>query len=522
MARNDDALLQDTLEQALLSPAASHGWHRLLAQYLATADAGLRQQAVERLLTARLEPGVACYLAATFLATATRNPAFVAEAGRQVQAIVPFHVDRQMGYLAYEWFRLLQETRDRAGFMAQLRTAQFPSILRGLGRHLCEATPLRPGPRPIERLRKVALVVPFLGAARHTPTAMALSQAQLLIDNGLETRLFACQELRVTDMHHFRGDAGGVDLALPDMTQWPSLMPRGLSVSICDDRYSMLRRWKDMLQQLADFDPDLVMLVGLYSPLLAPLFETRPVLGLSVHSVPPLAPVDVWLSADPALAGQAASPWAPEMPAGWGWHHPYRIRRLPATPPLPRLALGLEQDAVVLVTTGFRLKEEIRGAWAEAMLALLRQCPNVVWLLVGGAGELPAALSRAPAGQVRTLAARTDLASVYAHCDIYVNPPRMGGGLSVGEAMAEALPIVAYTESDGGNKIGPEALPDDQSYFARLAVLLREPGLRRQAGAAMEERFALELDVERSGPSLQAACELALERARQRLSPGSS
>jgi len=229
-----------------------------------------------------------------------------------------------------------------------------------------------------------------------------------------------------------------------------------------------------------------------------------------------MAPMDAWLTAHQELANQGSSVWGPDLPDAWGFYHPYRIALKPAGAPLARKDIGLPAHARVLVTAGHRLPHEINGDWAARMMELLRQHPDVVWLLAGGSGTLPPALEDAPQQQLRILPNHPDLRSVYRCCDIYVNPPRMGGGFSVAEAMAESLPVVTYGDSDGGHKVGAAAVAGDDDYFALLLSLMRDVGVRQRTGAAMRAHFTNTLDVRQSGPSLMAACNLTLDRYRQR------
>ena len=184
---------------------------------------------------------------------------------------------------------------------------------------------------------------------------------------------------------------------------------------------------------------------------------------------------------------------------------------------LTRAALGLDDRAVVWITAGFRLKREIEGVWASRMLQLMARHPQVVWLLVGGEGKLPQALLQAAPERVRALATRKDLSGILRICDIYANPPRMGGGLSVAEAMAEGLAVVSLAGSDGGDKAGELALPDLDAYMERLAALTQDPGLRNEMGQALRRRFDERFDLEASGPALLAACRQAADLARARL-----
>ncbi len=146
------------------------------------------------------------------------------------------------------------------------------------------------------------------------------------------------------------------------------------------------------------------------------------------------------------------------------------------------------------------------------MLTLLLLHPQVVWMLVGGNGGLPAALAAAPAPQLRLVGHQSDLRSLMRCADVYVNPARIGGGFSVAEAMAEGLPTLTLADSDGGDKLGPFAAEDMDGYFAQLEALLADGSLRTQRGAQLRQRFQEVLDIERSGPSLLMACELARQR----------
>jgi len=512
-------LLSDSLDQLIVNPTASHSWH-YMAELYHEADPDLRMSALQFLLKHIPAEGIAGFFRATFLAAETADPACLAEAARIVQAIEPLDPGRLATFLGFEWARALYKSSDRPGFIQALRHARLHEITNRLGQYLSNGSGVRPVARDITKLGKVALVIPHISNAGHTPTAMALSRARLLIEHGIEVHLFACQELKVPQMAHYMGHREELLIPAPDTRQLRSIIPSTLTVTLGDERFSLMRRWTDMLKQIAAFDPDLVLFVGLYSPLVTPLYETRPVVGLCVHSVSPMAPVDVWLTAHRELADQCSREWGPDLPDAWGCYHPYRVELKPTGIPVARKDIGLPERARVLVTVGQRLPHEINGAWAVRMVELLRQHPDVLWLLVGGSGALPPALENAPLQQIRILPTHPDLRSVYRCCDIYVNPPRMGGGFSVAEAMAESLPVVAYVDSDGGHKVGAAAVNSDDDYFTLLRSLIRGPGLRARTGAAMHAHFANTLDVTQSGPSLLTAFDLALERYRQRTSRG--
>ncbi len=505
-------LLRDATAQTIASPGASHCWHRLKDCYLQVSDDLIKKALVEDLLAQTPNDGTAGFLRATWLASMLHDDAYLAEAGRTLQNIVPFDPDRLTAFLVFAWSCILSHAHDRAAFAQAVRDASFPEILHKLGQHLALQTTARPPARKIERVQKIAIVTPYLSDYPHAPTAMVLHQARILIEQGVQVALFSCLDLAVPGMAQFLGARESTTMAAFDAAQWGAQCPPGIAIHQGVERFSVMARWTDMLTHIAVFDPDLVLSVGFYSPLVVPLFEARPVLGLNIHSVAPLDPVDVWLCAGQEDAGKTHAEWGSHLPDSIGWHHPYRIRRKQPVAALSRQELGLPDAALVLISVGYRLEAEINGAWAARMMALLKDNPNVNWLLVGGAGTMPPALAQAPAAQVRALRAHGDIPAVLQCCDIYVNPPRMGGGFSVAEAMAEGLPVVTYDDSDGGRKVGNGGAGNEAAYFAKLVGLIASADLRQQEGAAMRALFFTTLDLDKSGPGLLAACNLALQR----------
>lgn len=520
-------MLRDAAAQVVASPGASHCWHRLANLHIQAGGDDAKQALIQELLAHTPAYGIAGFLRATWLASMTGDDAHLAQAGRIVLRIDPFDPDRIAAFMFLAWTRILHHAHDRAAFAQAVRAACLPQLLHRQGRHLIRHGGARVPLRKIERVRKVALVTPCMSGYPHAPTAMVLDQARILLEQGVQVALFCCRDLAAPGMLHFLG-AGEINSMAPfDGAQWAAHAPPSLALQQSAECFSMLARWTDMLEHIAAFDPDLVLSVGFYSPLVAALFETRPVLGLNIHSVAPLDPVDVWLCASPDDAGKESAEWGHDGHGhghghGLGWHHPYRVRRRQAASALARQELGLPDAALVLVSVGYRLDTEIGGAWAAAMLELLRVDANIHWLLIGGTGLMPLTLAHAPAGQVRAISARRDIGAVLQCCDIYINPPRMGGGFSVAEAMAEGLPVMTHADSDGGRKVGDAGVADDAAYFAKLARLIASADLRRQEGAALRTLFSETLDLDQSGPSLMTACELALQRFTARTTPASS
>lgn len=509
-------LLIDNLQRTLANPTASQRWHALLELYIKETREDVKDKVRQALLAGVPKRGVQGFLLTTFLYDVTGQESYLVEAGALLQTLEPLDPDRHMAFAVYVWGVFISKGGDRARFVDVLRRMGVHESIAKAGQHLLGAASKTLPARTIDKVRKVALVAAYIGQDSHAPTPLALRHAKLLQSLGYEVQLFAAQEMRVQDMESFFGNAARLTTFPPDFAELKKAVPTGVNLTLSDDRFSMMRRWSDLMVSIGKFDPDLVMFVGLNSPLMMPLHQARPVLGLCVHAVQPMAVADVWLAADQAQAGVEGKVWSPALPPALGFYHPFRINLKPLGPTLRRADLGVRDNAIVLLSVGARLNHEVAGPWGERMAAFLLRHPEVQWLLVGGVATRPDALAAVPKEQTALHAYRNDMRNVMQTADIYVNPPRVGGGFSVAEAMAEGLAVTAFANSDGGDKIGAAAVSDIDAYFNELEALVGDAALRRSRGEAMRKLFAETLDLDNSGESLRRACDLTLERFRQR------
>ena len=508
-------MLADVLDQTIANPTAGHRWHTLLGLYL--AESNIDQLAeVQKHILANVSPhGVVGFFRETFMAAATNDLHYSSKAGVLLKSIVPFDADRLMAFSVIEWWRQLKGSGGLSQMIGALGAACIPDLMARIGQALLPFSPS--AKQNLSQLTKVALVMPYVSNTNHPPTALALHQARILSESGLQVAIFSSQELMVQHMSDYLSTKGQVTLTPPQHEELRSHIPDGVNLTLCDERFSLMRRYKDLLQSISAFNPDLVLFVGLNSPLMTPLHAGRPTLGLCIHAVQPMSPVDVWLTSKPSEANRLGRAWGDSIPPAWGFYHPYRVQLKPTGSTAKRSELKLPEGQVVLVTVGGRLQTEISGIWAADMVVFLKKNAFVTWLLIGGDGRKPGALTDAPEGQVRTVANQVDLRSVLRCADIYVNPERLGGGFSIAEAMAEGLAVVALSDSDGGDKLGSAASADRDDFFVKLHLLVNDVDERQKLGKAMQIRFKEKLDLNQSGPSLIAASQLSLEiyRARQ-------
>ncbi len=496
MSSYDRHVLNDRLRLAAQEPAATHVWHRLYRMAI-QAPADDLQAALQHVRTHVPASGLGGFLAATFAHALTHDVADLASASRIfVGSQLPSEAGLALLHTVYA--AALGCGGNAAGFAGLVHDSGFLDVAACLGQRLVR----RPGvqerrPASVNRkLRKVAVVAPTLSSAFHAPTEMALRHAVALVERGVETAVFAAQEFQMLDMTQWLGVPRRMKIDPAQPAGWPR--PNGeLRVRVASSELSMNARWWTLWREIRQFDPDLVLFIGPYSPMVSALHPRYPVVGLGTNALAPVGPLDLWLAPQAGLQPT----WAPNFNSATCAVHSHRFSIKPASLARDRHALGLPGQAQVWVTTGTRLALEIGPGWRDQVLAALERHPHCHWLVVGM--DRPWIESRPiehPRVHLRGFDA--DLASLLKTCDLYLNPPRMGGGHSVLCAMAQGLPVLALAGGDGGDKLGPWRHFDEAHYFGALDQLAGAPAALRTLGNRLRQHYLDTFDLEGGAPAL--------------------
>jgi glycosyltransferase involved in cell wall biosynthesis len=264
------------------------------------------------------------------------------------------------------------------------------------------------------------------------------------------------------------------------------------------------QRTADLLDAVGQFAPEAVIGIGTDASIArVVLHERYPYLAVSLGGGPACGRCHVYVPSMPAAVMEAS--W-PE-----GLRRPPAIRELALhvetpTPlrPWGRGDLGLPEEATVLVTVGNRLRWEVSDDFLALVLGLLEARPNLRWVLVGDEVELLA--PRIPArlaDRVRLHGYEKDLSGLLTVCDLYVNPFRSGGGISVSMAMNAGIAVLVRGDStDGRYWVGDAAEAwDAEGYRRALERLATDAEARRENGRHVKARIAT-FSAERSSRRL--------------------
>ncbi|HYH18709.1 MAG TPA: tetratricopeptide repeat protein [Azospirillum sp.] len=366
-----------------------------------------------------------------------------------------------------------------------------------------------PGPRRRREVRRVAFVTNQLLALLHSPTRLLLRWARLAAQHaGTDVMVVALGDPRSAGYaaEHRQAMGGAPARFVYADTALPEVM-----------------RDRALLDALQGYDPDLVAVLSDDTLVEDHLYDRWPVLRLSVAMSFPYSRFDTITSIfddDKIRACWRAQGWPEERVA--------RHERMACTPidlpaptaPRARATLGLEEDAVVIVTVGNRLHTEIDAGFARMMFAHLEAHPNSRWLLVGTERfPLPEFAGHPLAGRCRYLAYERDLNALYGVCDVYANPDRAGGGLSAFWAMAQGVPVLTLdTLSDTAMCVPrPWRMRDAGHYAAALADLAGDALYRRALGAGMAEAARVFAAPETFASEFRRLAELTVVRFNRRV-----
>jgi hypothetical protein len=339
------------------------------------------------------------------MAFLTRDPAwFVRQATLVDERSAP---DAVMTMLALAWHHAVVRTAAHPSLTQVLRDSMQSACSRWLPRIFMAAA--RCVRNPPEMRARVAVYTPEIGGREHGGNRHAAQCAQPAGYAGCRPACLHREGTSIPGVGSYHGGAEFVTapVVFPDALSLRT--QRAVELHIPDVGLSLRQRFDEVRQAIDAFAPYVVVVVGFMSPLAFSLYADYPIVGLPIHALPPLAPVDTWLCARPALDTSA---W-PGIPAPLAFPFPFRFWPVEAFVPVERDALGLPADACVLITVGYRLPTEMASPWREQMLAFVDRHPAVHWVLIG---VLPGEADRFPSHpRVHILPPQTSVAGLAGH-----------------------------------------------------------------------------------------------------------
>ena len=475
---------RDAFESVKLLPTSAPLWQRLCALTDALAI-DQKSKLIDDISSLVLPSSDADWLRCGALAYLTRNPVWFDRQATLASVETP--PDAVMTLLGLAWYHAMARAPNSDAFVQLLQGIHAPRLQRLVAARLPRSSAHKSIAGTALRF---AIYTPQVVGSAHGGTTLTLNMMSILTRLGLACQVFSAQEANILDANSHSGGTEYLGQVAVEAESLVLNVPGSMQIVLPNVDLSLRCRFEQVLAAIHDYQPDVVIFVGFMSPLIYSLYESYPVVGLSIHALPPIAPVDVWLNADPK--GNAAT-WQ-DLPTPHMAHYPFRFWSKGKATPVDRTQWQIPASAVMLITTGSRLDTEMPVWWADRMLAFLEAHQDVHWLLVGVPdGWQHSSLSAH--SRIHGITKQLALEAWLAACDIYINPPRIGGGATVAMAMEQGLAVLSLANSDGGDKLGRWAAASVDAYFDQLSTWVGDSTLRQQVGAALKARFDERLDV---------------------------
>lgn len=247
------------------------------------------------------------------------------------------------------------------------------------------------------------------------------------------------------------------------------------------------------IDHLLELRPDLVLSFGTLSPVADLCRGLLEVVAIPFGSYLPFTQATYLALPRPLRPGDAAglaiSGLTPEKVIGIDYTY-----ALPASGAArDRAELGVPGDAILVAVVGLRLTQEVTSDFAAALADALTREPRLFFLFIGPMENFDAVIGSRPvlAARSRAHGYETDVLAVLKAADLYLNPPRGGGGTSAAYALACGVPAYGLGWGDVATVIGPDFQLADYGAFAAASTRFADDaGWRQALQAKARARFA--------------------------------
>ncbi len=346
---------------------------------------------------------------------------------------------------------------------------------------------------------RIVLITDQLLGLHHAPTKILLEQCYSLQKNmGMEILLFVCPVSLATDhqitwfdqikMNYFNELNGDYYISYRDgdisvspkesngifYIEYKDIILRGKQV-VMD--VANLQAQKLLLQLIYEYNPLFVFNVNSINPLadICNCFTT--VVASSMAYGYPVSEGDILLYLDNLQAGANAASVASILEGGRQIALNFRWTFQVDEPDFvhDRSHFQINEDEFVLMIVGNRLIDEITEEYVKVLEHILSVDSKVSILLIG---TYPNYMDRFKAqifyGRVHAIGYQDQLATVIPLADLYLNPPRVGGGTSALYALKAGVPVITLPDCDVAINVGREFTCINYEEMTQLIIKYKE------------------------------------------------
>lgn len=344
--------------------------------------------------------------------------------------------------------------------------------------------------------RKIAIVSGQLLSPNHAPTLMALNRGKYIREHSnFDVKIF------VDDMFVYRSE----EVVFPyvySSAQASSLaeihsefLGGNIEIYYSGVNANRLNRIKNFIDEINTYQPDVIYQLGNdYSLPTSLLYRFYPVVIERVGGMPITKWCDIYLGSELDFSIY-------KMKLLCEYHDPSVKfdEFIPSQKIVKRFNYSLNEDDFVLITVGNRLEVDLTEEFLDTINSFLKDNKSGKWLIVGL--EYNKIISNKfkrliDEKKIVFINYEKDLEALYKICDVYVNPPRYGGGYSGLLAMKMGIPIVTLKgDYDVTLHIGKENAVDSiQGYSKELKKLYEDLDYRSEKSHLLKKLYNSRVD----------------------------
>lgn len=300
------------------------------------------------------------------------------------------------------------------------------------------------------------------------------------------------------------------------------LEPMNIKVYYSNPELDRISRIQMDINAILDFQPDLLFVMGSdFSFAASYLYPYFPIVKFSFGGAENSPYADLYIS------GRGETDLRDEYRYYGITSRKYVSHQSGLELPIPkknikREDLSIAPNDFVMVTVGNRLAVDMDHEFLGIMCDVLEKSDSIKWVIVGLNGVNQYILhpfrKLIEIGKIIIIAYEEDLAALYQICDIYVNPFRLGGGISGAIAMNQQLPVVSLKNfGDVSVYVGEEDCVEKQMFKDEIMKLYLDREYRFKKGEKMKSRIERDFGMEKAVYEIISLFEMARQEFRNRV-----
>ncbi len=142
----------------------------------------------------------------------------------------------------------------------------------------------------------------------------------------------------------------------------------------------------------------------------------------------------------------------------------------PQVTALTRKELGLPEDKFLLAVIGIRLDAEVEMPFLECLLETVSYGTHIVFAGTFLKYNQYCSENKKLKEHSTFVGYQKDILAFLENCDLYINPPRVGGGFSAAEAFVKGIPGISLSYGDVAAVVGEEFCVEKVEEYSKLII----------------------------------------------------